>query len=235
MNRAKIKKKYANYKKKFFFVIPAYNEETTISPIVNQIISKGYTALVIDDCSRDGTYKVAKKAGAIVLRHPINLGQGAAIQTGIDYAILKEAKLIVTFDADGQHSLNDAENMISEVLNYDYDVILGSRFLGIKPKNMPISRNFFLKLAVVFTNLLTFTKLTDAHNGLRVLTNDVARNIYLKQNRMAHASEIISQLKKYKIKEMPIKIKYTNYSMSKGQKLSNSVNILKDLLLGVFK
>jgi glycosyltransferase involved in cell wall biosynthesis len=222
-------------KRDIFFIIPAYNEAGVIYNVVNQITSSGYRVIVIDDHSSDDTSKVSSRAGAITLKHPMNLGQGASLQTGIEYALIMSAKIIVTFDADGQHRLEDAEKMIYEILKNNYDIVLGSRFLKIKPKNIPISRKILLKLALVFTRLTTGMQITDVHNGLRVFTRDVAKSISIKQNRMAHASEILHQLKNFKYKEIPVKIKYTQYSLAKGQKSLNFINILKDLFFGLVK
>lgn len=222
-------------RKTIFFIIPAFNEEDIIYDVVKPIINEGYSVTVVDDCSSDNTAKLAENAGAIIIKHPINLGQGASLQTGIEYALTMSAKFIVTFDSDGQHRLEDAEKMIFEILKNNYDIILGSRFLKIKPKNIPISRKILLKAALVFTRLTTGMKITDVHNGLRVFSRDVAKSISIKQNRMAHASEILHQLKNFKYKESPVEIKYTQYSLAKGQKSLNSLNILKDIFFGLVK
>ena len=220
--------------KNIFFIIPAFNESTTIGPVVKAIIDDGFKVVVIDDCSTDETSSEAFKNGAIVLRHPINLGQGAALQTGIDYCLLSDFDVLVTFDADGQHQIKDAIRLINCILNNEADIVCGSRFLGIKPLGMPRVRALTLRMIALYTRLSLGIPITDAHNGLRALSKKAASTIQLTQNRMAHASELISQIKDLRFKELPVEIIYTPYSLAKGQKLSNSLNIFLDLLIGKF-
>lgn len=215
-----------------FFVIPAFNESGTIGSVVKPLIKEGYSVVVIDDCSTDETSVEALKNGATVLRHPINLGQGAALQTGIDYCLVKNFDAIVTFDADGQHQLKDAKRLIDCILNNEADIACGSRFLGTKPIGMPPARSVILRLVALYTRFSLGIPVTDAHNGLRALSRKAASTIQLTQNRMAHASELMAQIKNLRFKELPVEIVYTPYSLAKGQKLSNSLNIFLDLLIG---
>lgn len=220
-----------------WLVIAAYNEEKVIASVITGALKIFPNIVVVDDKSTDKTAEVSIEAGAAVARHPINLGQGAALQTGIDHALRMGAEIIVTFDADGQHRVEDAVLLSTAVSRGEADIVCGSRFLGVDARNMPKFRRFFLKLAAQFTRLTTGVPVTDAHNGLRAMSRNAAQSIRITQNRMAHASEIISQVGKNKIsyKELPVEIVYTDYSLSKGQRLSNSVNILMDLFLGRFK
>jgi polyprenyl-phospho-N-acetylgalactosaminyl synthase len=192
--------------------------------------------IVVDDCSSDDTGATAFRAGATVLRHPINLGQGAALQTGIRYALSRGAEYIVTFDADGQHRTDDIRALIDAQVRTGADVVLGSRFLG-HAKDIPWLRRIVLRLAVLFTRLGSGVKLTDAHNGLRLLSRQAAERIRIRQNRMAHASEIIDQISALRLTltEAPVTIVYTDYSLRKGQPLGNAVNILADLLIARLK
>lgn len=217
-----------------WLVIAAYNEGAVISDVISNTIKTFPNIVVVDDGSKDITAEAASAAGALVVRHPINLGQGAALQTGIDYALINGADVIVTFDADGQHRIEDAVAMIIELSERQLDIVCGSRFLGITSETMPLKRKLLLKLAALFTRITTGIPVTDAHNGLRALSRKAALSIRITQNRMAHASEIISQIheKSLTFAEIPVEIIYTDYSLSKGQKMSNSINILMDLFLG---
>jgi glycosyltransferase involved in cell wall biosynthesis len=217
-----------------WFVIAAFNEASALQSVLTPILNSGYSVVVVDDHSSDETAVVAKSSGANVVRHPINLGQGAALQTGIRFAIRKKARILVTFDADGQHRLIDAEEMISVLDKSGADIVLGSRFLGIKSESLTAGKATLLRFAALFTRITTGVRVTDAHNGLRAMTSSAARRIVLRQNRMAHASELISQIAKLKLSfiEIPVEIIYSDYSRAKGQKMSNSLSILIELFLG---
>jgi len=214
-------------------VIPAFNEGSVIGEVVRGVRARYRNVVVVDDCSQDDTGAAALSAGAIRLRHPINLGQGAALQTGISYALAQGADYIVTFDADGQHRVEDIGALIATQARNNADVVVGTRFLG-RTENMPALRRIVLKLAVVFTRLTSGVKLTDVHNGLRLFTRHAAERIRITQDRMAHASEITDQIHKLglAIVEAPVTIVYTEYSLRKGQKLSNAINIVADLIVG---
>lgn len=213
-------------------VIPLYNEATTISTIVSDLIPSFPNIVCIDDGSTDGGGRHAMSAGATVIEHPINLGQGAALQTGFEFALDHNAKYVVTFDADGQHRIEDAVKMIQRARTENLAIVFGSRFLDDRTKP-----GFFkiitLKLAVLVTNWTTKTKLTDTHNGLRVIRKDALAQVKLRQDRMAHGTEIVVQLGKTGLPyaEEAVEVHYTEYSKAKGQSLLNSVNILIDLLI----
>ena len=170
-----------------------------------------------------------------MINHLINIGQGAALQTGITHALDSGADIIVTFDADGQHQVTDANAMIERIRQDDCDVLLGSRFLGTTV-GMSRARRYMLKLAIAFSNLTSRQRLTDAHNGLRVMNRKAAACLDITQFGMAHASEIIQQFQNagMRIREYPVTIHYTEYSKSKGQRSLNAVNVLIDLLMGRF-
>jgi glycosyltransferase involved in cell wall biosynthesis len=210
--------------------IAAYNEARVIAEVVADVRGAGHTAVVVDDGSIDGTAAAARSAGAIVLEHPINLGQGAALQTALDFALARGAGFIVTFDADGQHRARDVARLMDALLRGGADFALGSRFLGDAP-NLPPARRRLLRAATWFTRLTTGLSITDAHNGLRAMTRRGARAISLKQNRMAHASEILHQIAGSGLTyvEAPVTIEYSAYSLAKGQQLSNSLSIILDL------
>jgi polyprenyl-phospho-N-acetylgalactosaminyl synthase len=211
-------------------VISAFCEETIIARVVAQLKGQGYGIVVVDDGSIDRTGEVARQAGAVVLRHPINLGQGAGLQTGITFALGHGADQVVTFDADGQHRAHEVAWLLDALKGHGADFALGSRFLGTDVR-FPPARRLLLKLAIWFTRLTTGMRVTDTHNGLRAMTRRGAAAIALRQNRMAHASEILHQIAESKLKyvEVPVTVDYTAYSLSKGQTLADALLILTDL------
>jgi polyprenyl-phospho-N-acetylgalactosaminyl synthase len=211
-------------------VVPAFNEAQAIASVLADLRRTGYQIVVVDDGSADATAELAMQAGATVVRHPVNLGQGAALQTGIKFALLQGANFIVTFDADGQHRVDEIATLLSALVLHRADFALGSRFLG-RAANMPTSRRLLLQAAISFTRATTGLAITDAHNGLRAMTRRGAQTINLRQNRMAHASEILDQIAASGLKyvEVPITIEYSSYSLGKGQRSSAAVDILIDL------
>lgn len=210
-----------------------YNEATVVGSVIQDLRRVFPNIVCVDDGSRDGSQAVARAAGAVVVQHPINLGQGAALQTGMEYA-LQDPNMtsIVTFDADGQHRVVDAVDMVARINSGEADAVLGSRFLDDRTKLSPQKR-LVLKTAAIQSRMATGMNLTDAHNGLRALNRDVVSKLHLTQNRMAHASELVNQLATIRPRwvEHPVEIIYTDYSKSKGQSLLNSVNILAELFL----
>lgn len=214
-------------------VIPLFNEASVIAEVIAGLRESFAHIVCVDDGSTDGSGAIAEAAGARVLRHPLNLGQGAALQTGIAYAREQSScHYIVTFDADGQHRVVDAVAMVDLARSDDAAIVFGSRFLDDRTKPGALKK-LVLKTAVVVTNLTTGLRLTDAHNGLRVIRVDAARGIHLQQDRMAHASEIVLQLRRTGLpwREFPVEVLYTDYSKAKGQSLLNSINILVDLIV----
>ena len=214
-------------------VIPLYNEASVIEQVVRELLENFRHVVCVDDGSKDGSGDIARRAGAKVLRHPINLGQGAALQTGVAYVSDQpDAQYLVTFDADGQHRVVDALEMLAVARENDLAIVFGSRFLDQRTNPGWIKR-VILKTAVWVTNRTTGLRLTDAHNGLRVIRVDAARQVDLKQDRMAHATEIVLQLGRTKLPwaEYPVELLYTDYSKAKGQSVLNAVNILVDLIV----
>jgi glycosyltransferase involved in cell wall biosynthesis len=213
-----------------WIVVAAFNEAAVLSPIVSDLVQRNYRVVVIDDGSHDGTGQIAFSAGATLVTHPVNLGQGAALQTGINFALQQGADYVVTFDADGQHRPSDIARLIDALVDHDAAYALGSRFLG-SSRGIPLGRRLLLQAAVWLTRGMTGLHLTDTHNGLRAMTREGASRISLRQNRMAHASELLGQIAASGLRhvEVPVTIDYTGYSLAKGQRLSDSVAILFDL------
>ena len=200
--------------------------------MVKQVRALSYEVLLVDDGSKDDTAKLAKEAGAIVLRHMINRGQGSALRTGIKYALNNNFSRVVFFDADGQMAPVEISKILLPLQANQCQVALGSRFLG-QTKNMPWSRLITLKLALLFTRLTTGLKLTDVHNGFQAWSAEALKKLSLVQDRQAYASEILQELadKKIKYQEVPVTIEYTEYSKKKGQSVFNAFNILWDLII----
>lgn len=214
-----------------WIVIPVFNEHAVIGAVVEEVLRTFPNVVCVDDGSTDGSASAIRATGAHLVQHPINLGQGAALQTGLDYARRRPgAQLFVTFDADGQHRVEDAERMIGVARAGDADVVLGSRFLD-DVAEVPLLKRVVLKVAAATSRSARQLNLTDAHNGLRVFTRPVADSLHITMNGMAHASEIVNRLaaSQWRVREVPVSILYTDYSKSKGQSLVNGVNILFDL------
>lgn len=213
-------------------VVPLYNEGPVIADVIKDTLGTFAHIVCVDDGSSDDSARRAFEAGAVVVRHAANLGQGAALQTGIEYAREQPgARYLVTFDADGQHQIADAAGMVDLARREDVAIVFGSRFLDDRTRPGLLKR-LVLRAAVWFTNQSTGLRLTDAHNGLRVIRVDAARQVDLHQDRMAHATEIVLQLRRTHLpwREYPVHLLYTDYSRGKGQSLWNSVNILVDLV-----
>jgi glycosyltransferase involved in cell wall biosynthesis len=215
-----------------FVVIAAFNEEPIISKTIAGVAQFVRNIIVVDDYSTDRTFQAAQAAGAFVVRHPINLGQGGALQTGIEYAKLLGADYIVTFDADGQHAANEILPMVEALKHHNVEIALGSRFLG-GVKNLPKTRRLILNLAILFTRLTGGGRFTDVHNGFRVMSRSFVEKFKFEQNRMAHASEILKYITTNNISyiEFPTTITYSQYSLTKGQSNANALRILLELLL----
>ena len=211
-------------------VIAAFNEAAVIGPVVSDIVLRDYRVIVVDDGSNDGTGQIARSAGAAVVTHAVNLGQGAALQTGIKFALQNGACCVVTFDADGQHRASDIPRLINALADHNASYALGSRFMGTA-YGIPLARRLLLYVAVWFTRAVTGLELTDTHNGLRAMTREGARHLALRQNRMAHASELLEQVAASGLPyiEVPVTIDYTRYSLAKGQRFADSLTILFDL------
>lgn len=190
--------------------------------------------VVADDGSRDGTWRQLKSLRVHRIRHPFNLGQGAALQTAVSYALEQGAQYIVHFDADGQHSVDDIPSLLAPVIDGKVDAVLGSRFLREEDwRAVPFTRRVLLKGAVLVNWMLTGLWLTDAHNGARTMNRKAALAIKLRENRFSHATEILQQLRVYKLRyvERPTRIRYTEYSKLKGQRAWHAFDVFVDLLI----
>jgi glycosyltransferase involved in cell wall biosynthesis len=215
-----------------WIVVPVFNEGPVIGDVIRQLSHVYPNVVAIDDGSEDETYPRLLETGATVIRHAVNLGQGAALRTGMDYALTRGADILVTFDGDGQHRVSDIERLLERLTEVDADIALGSRFME-GPRGIPPGRRILLQGAVAFTRIASGIRLTDAHNGLRAMTAEAARRLDITQPRMAHASEILHGIVKHDLRfvEVPVQVRYTTRSRTKGQGTLDALNILFELFI----
>jgi glycosyltransferase involved in cell wall biosynthesis len=216
-----------------FCIVPAYNEQAVIRGVLQQLLAGGYEVVVIDDGSAEDMTQYVEGLPVHFLQHAVNLGQGAALQTGIDYALEKGAQWLVTFDADGQHDVKDIEKLLQPLQSGAADVALGSRFLEDAWHNASRGRRITLQLARRINYFFTGLMLSDAHNGMRAFSRAAAQKITITENRMAHATEILIRIRRARLRyrEVPVHILYTDYSREKGQSFFSSIRIFFDLVL----
>lgn len=223
---------------KIFVVIPAFNEASVIRKVLQDLQPLGYRIVVVDDASDDQTATIAREYTPDVLEHMINRGQGAALKTGIQFALEQGADVIVTYDADGQHQVGDIQSLLEPIVKGECEVTLGSRYLTeLSQSKVPFIRKVLHRLAVLYTNMSTGLNLTDTHNGLRAMTAKAAGSIHFNQDRMAHASEILEEIgrKHIPFQEVPVTIHYTDYSLAKGQHFGDFIKILFKIFIHKLK
>ncbi len=220
-----------------FVVIAAFNEERSVPKVIRELRQSGYNnVVVVDDGSKDRTFEASVDAGAVALQHVVNRGQGAALKTGIDYALEQGADVIVTFDADGQHRVEDLPAMLKPVVDGDVDITFGSRFLKNQGK-VPLMRRFLLKGSILVLWLFYGVRMTDAHNGYRAMSRYAAGKIQVTADRMAHASEFIEEVhrKQLRYKEVPVIIRYTEETLKRGHgSLAQAFKILYTMIMKKF-
>lgn len=215
-------------------IVPAFNEAEIIRQTVMGLLDAGYEVVVVDDCSTDGTGGKIKDLRICYIRHAVNLGQGAALMTGMTFARKCGADYVVHFDADGQHRVEDIPPMLEPLLKDESDITLGSRFLQAATRtSVPLFRRILLKAAVLINAIFTGLWLTDAHNGLRAMNRRALETIRLRENGMAHATEILSEIRRHHLRyrEVSMQVKYTEYSRRKGQTALDALGILTDLII----
>jgi len=215
-----------------FVVIAAYNEAKNIKNVLDRLLVKFPNVVVVDDGSRDGTEALVAGTSAFLLRHITNRGQGAALQTGIQFALLKGADIIVTFDADGQHDERDIDALVQPILREECDATFGSRFLG-HAHNIPLSRKIILAAGILFTWVISRVRVSDVHNGLRAFSRQAASSLHITMDRMAHASEMLDQIIRsgWRYREIPVNIYYSRESLAKGQSSWQALKIASQVLL----
>ncbi len=228
-------------KGKEVFIIPSYNEWEVIKTTIKNILDNGYkNILVINDWSRDNSREILENFGdqITVLTHYKNRWQWAALETGFEYVRrYGDIEYVITFDADGQHSLSDLKEFEKIMKEHKkIDVLLWSRFMWKKKIGVPFTRKIILKLGVIFTYFISNINLTDTHNGYRVIRKNALEKIRITQDGMTHASEIIDIISTEKIvyKEVPVHIIYTEYSLAKWQSSWNAISIALRIIWSKF-
>ncbi|CCH77451.1 Glycosyl transferase family 2 [Nostocoides japonicum T1-X7] len=215
-------------------VVPTFNEAPMVGTVVRGLRESFPRVVGVDDGSIDGSDAEIRAAGGVVVRHPINLGAGAALQTGVEFALHDPGmRYVVTFDADGQHRVADAVGMVARIREAPVQVIIGSRFLGVDSHGMTASRRWLLRVATVFERVTSGVRLTDAHQGLRVFDREFATILDLRTPDMGWASEFLDRMGSHHtpFEEYPVRVAYTEYSRGKGQRSMNSINIGVDVLI----
>jgi len=226
-------------KNKLLVIIPAFNEDKVIGKTITAVMAavpEGTSVLVVDDGSNDSTGELAKKAGAIVLRHPINRGLGGALGTGLYWAKIKDFDWCVTFDADGQHDPRDLAKVLEPLYSNSADVAVGTR-TKLGWREIPGDRKFILSLSNWLTWWLFGIKTSDSLSGFRAFNRRAIEKIQLRTDRMEVSNEFFSEIKRHKLRlaEVPIRVIYTDYSRAKGQKNSNALDVGVKLLLRLFR
>lgn len=193
---------------KICILIPGYNEEKTIGQVVSKARKVISDVIVIDDGSTDNTYQIAKNAGAIVIRHEVNKGKGAALKTGFKYALEHYYQAVITMDSDGQHDVDDIPNFLNTLREKKADIVIGSRMENLS--TMPAIRKFTNKLTSYVSSLLMHQKVDDSQSGFRLINSDVLRSITLETDRYDTESEILIKASRagFRIKSVPIKTIY---------------------------
>jgi glycosyltransferase involved in cell wall biosynthesis len=220
--------------KKTIVIIPVFNDVTTIRQVVEAFLTATpFTVIVVDDGSTTSINHALAGLPIIVLRHRVNMGQGAALQTGFVYARRLQPDIVVTFDADGQHSIDDLPEILAPIVNNEADAVLGSRFIQKSKLPIPPLRKTILQAARFINYLFSGILLSDAHNGLRAFNRTALEKMTITENRMAHASEVLFEISRHQLRylEVPVSIHYTGYSREKGQSAWDSIKILFDILL----
>jgi glycosyltransferase involved in cell wall biosynthesis len=215
-------------------IVPAYNEGRAVGATVERLLAAGHRVVVVDDGSRDDTGEIVRALPVVYLRHPVNLGQGAALQTGMTYALRNGADIAVHFDADGQHDCAQIECLIAPIVNGQADVVFGSRFLRKEDTaQVPLKKRIVLRGGILVSWAMTGVLLSDTHNGFRALSRRALESVQLQENGFAHATEILQRVREAGLRytEVPITVSYTEYSQLKGQRLSGSLSILFDLIM----
>jgi len=216
-----------------YILVPAFNEALVVRSVLESLLKLPYQVIFIDDGSTDGTEAAVKGLPIHYVRHHINMGQGAALQTGFNYARRRNAEMVICFDADGQHDPNDIPLLLAPLISQEADIVFGSRFIKGAVTNISVGRKLLIKVARMVNFLFTGMWLSDAHNGLRALNQEALAQVKLLENHSAHASEFLFQAKKWnwKWKEVPVHIHYSNYSRRKGTKPVSGFRIFIDLTL----
>lgn len=220
-----------------YIVIPAYNEGKIIRDVIEEIKEKNLNIIIVDDGSTDDTLEIAEKSlenyNGYIYKHSLNRGVGAALKTGIEAALAKDADLIVTFDADGQHDPGDIDSLIQPVVSGEADIVNGTRNFGDMPPVKKISNQIMNILTLIFYEI----RLKDSQSGFKALSRYAAEVIDIQNRGFGSISEIDGEIKKHnlRLKEVPIKTIYTDYTSKKGTNLVVGLKILFKLIINLVR
>lgn len=209
-------------------IVPVHNENEVLNEVLTSLKQHFSHIICVDDGSSDSSLMTAQKCRVTVLQHFINIGQGGALSTGISYGLKKEFKYFVTFDSDGQHDPEDAVNLLMHLVNTNSEIVFGTRFARGGTTNAPLAKRLLLRVIYLTRRLIFNNQLTDAHNGLRAFSNTFANALHISEFGMGHADTFWQTCKSHNFpfSELGVNIRYTHYSLSKGQSLWNSFNIV---------
>jgi len=214
-----------------FVGIPAYNEEKNIASVISKLKTITDKIIVCDDGSSDSTGEIAEKLGASVIRHVKNLGYGAAIKSIFLKAKEMKADILVTFDADGQHRIEDVEKLVKPIYEGKLDIVIGSRFLDKNNSQVPEYRKFGIKIITKVANTSLQNELTDSQSGLRAYNNKVLSELTLSETGMGVSTEILikASKKEFRIGEIPITILYEGETSSQHP-VTHGISVLMSTL-----
>lgn len=217
-------------------VVPVYNEsDQVLHETILQLLPTGARVVVVDDGSEDPVRLPIADGRLAFIRHPLNLGQGAALQTGMEYGRREPGiDYLVHFDADGQHAVEALPQLLDPLIQDEADIVFGSRFLLAEDQHkIPKMRRFVLRTGRIFNFLVTGVWMTDAHIGLRAMNRRAFERITFRENRMAYATELLWQIRSAGLRwrEIPVSVTYSPYSRNKGQSSWNAFRIAGDVLL----
>lgn len=222
-----------------YIVLPAYNEAPVIKNVINGVRKAGFdNIIVVDDGSSDNTFQESLTTGAIVLRHLLNRGKGAATQTGLDAAKLLHADFVVTIDADGQHDPKEIKKLLEPLKSGSADVVIGSRMLNVV--GMPFSRILMNKVGNFITYIFFGIKVSDSQSGFRAYSYNAVNSVYTYLDGYEFESEMLGEIRRanLRIKEVPIKVFYSDYSLNKykssktmtSQGFLNGIKMVKNFI-----
>ena len=229
----------SEFTKDVYLVVPAFNEEKTVSQIIEGIADKGYNVILVNDGSKDKTLKLAIESKRkypnqiFVVSHVINRGLGAALKTGMVVALNKGAKYIITFDADGQHEIEDIPKVCKPLQDGEADVVIGARPF----EDMPISKSFANIIMNALTLIFYGRKVKDSQSGLRAFTAHAADVINIVSRGYGVSSEFIKEIsdKNLRLAEVTITTIYTPETQNKGTDAIVGLKILTKMVIDLFR